>query len=57
MKHFLIDEFLVALGAEFMLAGKIAVRRADRERRRDGDIGDPVTLQRPFDKLLAGFRA
>lgn len=37
------DDFLVALGAEGMLAGKIAVFRTDRESRRDRNVGQAET--------------
>lgn len=37
------EDFLVALGAELVLAGEIAVLRADRESRRDRDVRQSKT--------------
>ncbi len=50
------EEFLVALGAELVFAIQIAVFRADREGRRDGDVGQAETRQRRAHQLPAGGR-
>ena len=51
------DQFLVALGTEFVFAGQVAVCRADREGRRDGDVRQSEVAQRALDQALAGLAA
>src|SRR5271165_1060394 len=52
-----LEDILVAYRAERMLAGQVAVLRADRERRGDGDIGKREPLERAAHQLLAGLGA
>src|SRR5690606_670062 len=53
----LFPVLLPALRAGGVLAGEVAVARADGERGRDGDVGEAEALERAAHERLAGFRA
>src|SRR5690606_11785071 len=53
----LFPVLLPALRARGVLAGEVAVARADGERGRDGDVGEAEALERAAHERLAGFRA
>lgn len=48
-------DFLVTAGAEFVLAGEVAMFGADGKDRSDGDIGQPVTGQSAANKAFTDF--
>ena len=54
---FFCQAFFVALGAERVFPGQVAVGGANGERGRDGDVGQAKAGERTLDELAAGCAA